>query len=151
MADSPFLTPEDEARIVEAIRLAEQATTGEIRVHIEATCPSEPLEQARRVFAKLGMHRTRQRNGILLYIAHKNRKAAIFGDEGIAAKVDDGFWESEFATLKRHFADGDHTGGIEAVVGDMGAKLKEFFPGEGLGAGDNPDELSNQVSFGEEP
>lgn len=150
MADDPFLTPEDEQRVVEAIRLAEKATTGEIRVHIEGRCRRQPLEQAKEVFARLGMHRTQLRNGILLYVAHKDRKAAIFGDQGIAEKVGDGFWESEFSTLREHFTRGDYAGGIEQVVGDMGAKLREFFPGDGLDATENPDELSNQVSYGED-
>ena len=150
MADVAFLTPEDEQRVVDAIRLAEKATTGEIRVHIERRCRREPLEQAKHVFARLGMHRTRQRNGVLLYIAHKDRKAAIFGDEGIAEKVGEDFWESEFTTLQAHFKRGDYADGIEQVVGDMGAKLREFFPGDGLDATENPDELSNQVSYGED-
>ena len=150
MADVPFLTSIDEHRVVKAIQRAEKATTGEIRVHIEGRCRREPLEQAKEVFARLGMHRTQLRNGILLYIAHKDRKAAIIGDQGIAEKVGDGFWESEFATLREHFKRGDYAGGIEQVVGDMGAKLREFFPGDGLDATENPDELSNQVSYGED-
>ena len=58
------LTPEQEAALVAAIQQAEVRTSGEIRVHLEDTCPTpEPLDRAAQVFAELNMHRTTQRNG----------------------------------------------------------------------------------------
>ena len=45
-----FLTPEEEQEIVEAIRLAEKETSGEIRIHIEKTTSKDPFDRALEVF-----------------------------------------------------------------------------------------------------
>ncbi|MBW3131091.1 TPM domain-containing protein, partial [Hymenobacter profundi] len=64
------LTAEQEASLIAAIQQAELTTSGEIRVHLEDTCPTpEPLDRAAQVFAELGMHKTAQRNGVLFYLA----------------------------------------------------------------------------------
>ena len=60
-----FLSKEQQEAILHAIELAEHQTSGEIRVHIESTCKSDPYERAQKVFLKLKMNKTAQRNGIL--------------------------------------------------------------------------------------
>jgi uncharacterized membrane protein len=97
------------------------------------------------------MHQTEQRNGILLYIAFKSRKAAIFGDEGIALRIPQELWNSEFESLRAHFRKERYADGIVQLVRNMGERLAEHFPAPGgteQKPGDNPDELSNEVSFG---
>ena len=54
-----FLTPNEEAEIVEAIRKAEQKTSGEIRVHIEAHKDHDPYKRAMEVFHLLKMDNTK--------------------------------------------------------------------------------------------
>ncbi len=81
-----FLTEEQEERIIDAITRAEADTTGEIRVHIEFDCKGDPLKRAAKLFHRLKMDRTRRRNGVLLYIASKARKVAVYGDSGITAR-----------------------------------------------------------------
>src|SRR6476661_2322883 len=72
------LTPAQDAALVAAIRQAEVTTSGEIRVHLEDTCPTpEPLDRAAQVFAELGMHKTAQRNGVLFYLAWQSRQFAV--------------------------------------------------------------------------
>ena len=145
-----FLSLDDEKALMESIRTAEKHTTGEIRVHIEMKCPGDPLVKAKEMFGKLGMHRTEQRNGILLYVAFNDRKAAIFGDEGIAAHVDQSFWDSELQTLFTHFRDGNYLIGMQLVVLDISSKLSRYFPTSGFHENQNPDELSNEISRGSE-
>src|SRR4051812_48017955 len=102
MQTNPF-TPDEQKRIVEAIRQAEKATSGEIRVHVEPHCANaDPVQRAIEVFAHLGMHQTREQNGVLFYLAYTDRKFAVLGDKGIDAKVPGDFWESTKGLLRSH-------------------------------------------------
>ena len=138
-----FLTEEEEQRIVNAIKDAEEFTTGEIRVHIEFKCKKDPLERAKAIFHELEMDQTEARNGVILYIATKDRKVAIFGDEGISSQVEEDFWEDEIDTLIGEFKQQNFERGIQSVVRDIGEKLKRFFPSDGT----DPNELDNEITF----
>lgn len=138
-----FLSTREEQQIVEAINRAEEGTTGEIRVHIEFTCKGDPLQKAEKLFHELGMDQTERNNGILLYIASDDKKVAIYGDSGISEKVPDDFWQEEIDTLIEWFKKEQFETGIEQVVGDIGSKLKQFYPSDGS----DPNELGNEISF----
>lgn len=138
-----FLSEQDEQKIVQAIADAEEFTTGEIRVHIEAKCKKDPVDRAKAIFAELDMHQTKARNGVILYIATKDRKVAIFGDEGISQQVEKNFWQDEIDKLIGEFKKGNFEQGIESVVGDIGEKLKQYFPSDGA----DPNELDNEITF----
>ena len=77
------LTPEQEQRVLEAIAAAELNTSGEIRVHIDKYCKTDPVFKAMNLFSHLKMEKTNYRNGVLLYVAKLENKFAIVGDEGI--------------------------------------------------------------------
>ena len=100
-----FLKALDEARIVEAIRVAENRTSGEIRVFVSSRKrPGHPvLERAARQFEKLGMAKTRGRNGVLIYFVPINREFAIIGDKGVHEKCGDAFWRAVAAEMTGHF------------------------------------------------
>lgn len=138
-----FLTEEEEQQIIKAITDAEEFTTGEIRVHIEFKCKKDPLERAKAIFHELEMDQTEARNGVILYIATKDRKVAIFGDEGISSQVEDDFWQDEVDKLIAEFKQKNFEQGIEAVVGDIGEKLKTYYPSDGT----DPNELDNEITF----
>ncbi|MDR9417869.1 TPM domain-containing protein [Gracilimonas sp.] len=140
-----FLTQKQEKHIIEAIRQAEEATSGEIRVHIEKKCKAEdPLDRAKEVFAELKMHETELRNGIIVYVAWKDHKVAIWGDEGIHGKVGQEFWEEELELLIKYFKASDYETGLSEVVLQIGQKLKENFPFEQKG---EVNELSDEISY----
>jgi uncharacterized membrane protein len=142
-----FLSKEQEASIVESISQAEKETSGEVRVHIEKTCPHEsPTERAKEVFAELEMHNTEQRNGVIIYVAHKDRKVAIWGDEGIHEKVGQNFWDDELKLLLKYFKAEDYETGLSEVVLKVGHKLKEHFPYQK----DDINELPNEISYNDE-
>lgn len=141
---SDFLTKEQEEHIVEAIREAENATSGEIRVHIEKSCETDdPVERAKEVFAELDMHKTDLRNGVIIYVATDDHKVAIWGDEGIHKQVGQDFWEEELNLILKYFRAGDFESGIRDAVLQAGEKLKEFFPV----ADDDVNELPDQISY----
>ncbi len=145
MKPSRFFTKEEKNRIMDAIREAEHNTSGEIRVHIEKDCPGDVLDRAAYIFAKLGMHRTRLRNGVLIYLSLEDRKFAILGDAGINRVVPEGFWDNIKEEMLRLFREGKVTDGLVKGILMAGEKLKEHFPYQE----DDVNELSDEISFGD--
>ncbi len=133
----------DRERIVAAIKEAEKNTSGEIRVHIESFCAEDV--RAAHYFETLKMHKTALRNGVLFYLAYKDRKFAILGDAGINAKVPAGYWDNVKEAMLKHFKAGDYTGGLEKGILMAGEQLKAHFPYQK----DDVNELSDEISFGQ--
>lgn len=139
-----WLAPEDERRVLAAIREAERMSSGEIRVHVDARCKGDPLEEARRWFAALGTSATAERNGVLLYFAVEDRKFAVAGDVGIHAAVGDEFWQALRDRLAERLREGRAGDGVVEAVLEIGRALAASFP---RGAGDR-NELPDDVSWG---
>lgn len=127
-----------------AIEAAEMCTSGELRLHIEARCKEEVLDRAAFIFEKLGMHQTAERSGVLFYFALLDHKFAILGDAGINAKVPEGFWEDIKNEMRAFFVRQDYLEGLSHGIRRAGEKLALEFPK----SADNPNELSNEISFG---
>jgi uncharacterized membrane protein len=144
MSINKFFSPEQKEQIVQAIKDAEQMTSGEIRVHLESKCKGDALPQAIKWFRKLKMHKTHLRNGVLLYLAVQDRKFAIYGDEGINKVVPENFWADVKQEMQQNFTGGRFTDGIILGIQRVGQKLKEFFPHQK----DDVDELSDEISTG---
>jgi uncharacterized membrane protein len=140
------ITTDDETQITDAIKEAEKNTSGEIRVHIENTCDKEVLDRATEVFAYLHMHQTKQRNGVLFYVAMESHKFAVLGDAGINAVVPPNFWNEVTNLVIGYFKQGKYAEGLSKGVLLAGESLEKYFPY----AGDHSDinELDNDVSFG---
>lgn len=143
----PFFSPEEEARIVEAIRLAELGTTGEIRVHLESEAKQDALQEGIAIFRRLGMEATRHRNGVLILLDITHKSFAILGDVGINKLVGTDFWETERDLMQQYFRQHQFVEGIVLAVQQVGGKLRRHFPAHPDDR-DNPDELSNEVSYG---
>ncbi|MBR5857171.1 MAG: TPM domain-containing protein [Bacteroidales bacterium] len=143
---NPFLSKEEQQQIISAIEEAELNTSGEIRVHIESKCRIDAVARAIYVFNYLKMYKTRQRNGVLVYIATESRKLAIIGDVGINQKVPADFWNHIKENMVAAFAAGNFVGGIAEAVRAAGNSLKEYFPYQQ----DDVNEQPNEISFGDE-
>ena len=78
---SNFFTKDQLAQIRDAIKKAEGETSGEVRVHIDTWLQGNVLDRAAWVFKKIGMHTTNDRNGILFYLAVRNKKFAVIRSE----------------------------------------------------------------------
>jgi uncharacterized membrane protein len=139
-----FLSKDEEAEIVEAIRLSEKNTSGEIRVHIEKESSIDPVDRAMEVFDMLKMDNTKDRNGVLIYIAVKSKQFAIYGDKGINDKVADDFWNCTKDIMLNHFKNGNNKQALVDGIINAGEQLKEHFPYQD----DDTDELSNEISKG---
>jgi uncharacterized membrane protein len=143
-----LFTDDDFEAISRAITDAEATTTAEIRVHLDRRVPhgrfwtkGHPLKRARALFTWLGMHRTRERNGVLIYLAVEDRKLAIVGDDGIHARVGDTYWERVRDVMVEDLRGRSPVDGVVKAVHDLGRVLQQHFPRRG----EKPNELSNEV------
>ncbi|WP_299835162.1 TPM domain-containing protein [uncultured Tenacibaculum sp.] len=139
-----FLSQAEEQEIVEAIRQAELNTSGEIRVHIEASTTLVHYDRALEVFQELNMNATKAANAVLIYVAVEDHKFVIYGDKGIDAVVPDNFWESTKNSIQQHFKNGNFKQGLVEGILTAGEELKAHFPWDE----DDVDELPNEVSKG---
>ncbi|MFP5042295.1 TPM domain-containing protein [Parasediminibacterium sp. JCM 36343] len=141
-----FFSPEENDLIVAAIKEAEHRTSGEIRVYIESKCTSpEPLQRAIELFDDLGIYKTKERNGVLVYIAIKSRQLAIYGDESIYKKVGKEFWDKKVAKIIQFFDAKEYSEGIATIVKEIGEALHEHFPYNNEG---DINELPDDIVFG---
>ena len=138
-----FFSGEQRDDIKQAIMNAELDTSGEIRVHIDSKCKGEVMDRAFEVFKKLKMHDTGLRNGVLFYLAVKNRKFAIIGDKGINEVVPEDFWEELKSDMLDAFRKGNFTDGLIDGITRTGTHLKQHFPYKT----DDVNELSDEISF----
>ncbi|MDQ5858947.1 MAG: TPM domain-containing protein [Acidobacteriota bacterium] len=123
-----FFSQLDNDRIVAAIADAERKSSGEIRVHVTGRKPEDLEARARRRFELLGMTKTADRNGVLLYIAPAVRRFQILGDEGIHEKAGPDFWKEVAAEMEERFRRGEFTDGIVRGVEKVGEILARHFP-----------------------
>ncbi|HLR77344.1 MAG TPA: TPM domain-containing protein [Balneolaceae bacterium] len=144
MSETNFLTQEQEQQVVRAIADAEHETSAEIRVHIEDRCQMDPVERAAKVFHKLGMNHTKQKNGVVIYVATEDKKAAVFGGKGIHEQIDENYWSDVLNIIITHFKDQNFAEGLSKAVEAVGKKLKELFPAPA----DDTNELSDEISYG---
>jgi uncharacterized membrane protein len=139
-----FLSKQEEQEIVEAIRMAEENTSGEIRVHIEKTTSKDPFDRALEVFHELRMDETQLQNGVLFYFAIEDKNFAICGDKGINDVVPDDFWDCTKDKMVEQFKAGNFKQGIVDGILNAGEQLKKNFP---WSEGDT-NELTNEISKG---
>jgi len=138
-----LFTEEEQHRIRIAIEDAEKHTSGQIRVCIEKTCSDNVLDRAAKYFHKLEMHKTKHRNGVLVYVATVDRKFAIIGDAGINKVVPADFWDSTKEDMLEHFKMGDLVEGIVTGLKITGDHLQKYFPHNT----DDTNELSDDIAF----
>ena len=139
-----FLTSQEEQQVIAAIKDAEKNTSGEIRVHIEKSNETPPLERAKEVFYHLKMEETRLQNGVLFYIAVENRQFAIYGDRGIYRQTKLDFWDAEKELVLQYFLEKENAKGLIIAIEKVGEKLKKLFPY----TTDDANELPNEISKG---
>lgn len=138
-----FFSKQEQSLIEEAIRTAETKTSAEIVVHLDNLCFTNPIKAAEKVFVQLGMHKTAERNGVLIYIATLNKKIAVVGDAGINSKLEPDYWKNVVGQLIKEFRANHKAEALSASILDLGKKLAEFFPRQH----NDTDELSNKISF----
>ena len=137
-----FFSKQEKEDIQQAIMNAELDTSGEIRVHIENTFTGDVMDRAAFIFKQLGMNKTELRNGVLIYLAVKNRRFAIIGDSGIHKVVPENYWNDIKARMLNHFRENRFTDGLIDAINSTGMHLKMHFPHQRNDVNELPDEIS---------
>ncbi len=141
-----FFSAADKEQIVQAIRLAERATSGEIRIYVESKNPFvDAIDRAREIFFKLKMQKTEHRNAVLLYIAMDHHELALFGDEGIYNKAGADYWNNAVTEMIGKFTKENLSNGLADCVRMIGETLQKEFPYE---ASTDKNELPDDIVFG---
>ena len=141
-----FFSAEEKQRVVTAIQKAEQRTSGEVRVFIESRCRFvDAIDRAKELFFQLGMDKTAERNGTIVFVAVKDRQAAVFGDEGIHQKVGQKYWEDAVNKMMVCFKQANLADGIEQAVFTIGEALYQNFP---YNRETDKNELPDDIVFG---
>jgi uncharacterized membrane protein len=136
-----FLNKLRHEEIVAAIQAAEKLTSGEIRVFISRNPVEDPVPAAQNQFVALGMEKTRDRNGVLIFVAPRAHKFAVIGDVAVHARCGEEFWTELAREMSSHFRKSEFTAGIVHGVRKAGELLAAHFPRR---PGDT-NELSDQV------
>ena len=138
-----FLSGDEQARVVAAIRAAEGRTSGEIRIHMELHCPEDPVVRAAAVFSHLGMDKTELHNGVLIYCALKDRRFAVYGDAGIHERLGQAYWQELVEHVQQEIRGNSLAAGLALAAESIGKSLSDHFPR----ATDDRDELPDDLSF----
>src|SRR3712207_6261186 len=133
----------EEARLLEAIRRAEQGSRGEGIVHVERHCEGgDALARAATLFQTLGMRRTAADTEVLLYVAEKDRKAAVYAGQGIHGAAEPGFWQTVVDAVAAGSRRGELVAGLESALEHLGGLLRSAAPGEDQAGNELPDRVS---------
>lgn len=143
----PFFTKEENDTIVHSIQEAEKQTSGEVRIFVEGRCKYvDALDRAKEIFINLQMEKTELRNGVLFYIAIKDKQLAIFADEGIhEATGGDEYWKNAVKEILSVFSKDSVVAGITTSVYKIGEALKTHFP---YNKDVDKNELPDEIVFG---
>jgi uncharacterized membrane protein len=142
MRTKEFLSKLEHDQIVRTIRDAESKTSGQIRVFVQrGKLDVDPLPAAHRRFHRLGMHKTPERNAVLIFVAPRAHKFAIVGDKAIHEKCGDTLWAHLVNQMRDHFRNEKFSEAIVDAIREIGEALATQFPRRSTSSGELPDEL----------
>lgn len=135
--------PVDTQAIEQAVSQLEQQTSAELRVVVErkAKKADSAMGRAEVLFDELGMRRTAEHNGVLIYLSFKPHYLAVVGDEGIHQKVSADFWQTVYEAMKIECQAACYTQAICRGIEQVGQQLAYHFPR----SEDDVNELPNEV------
>src|SRR5690242_17923707 len=141
-----FFSEQEKEKVLQAIQNAERSTSGEVRVYVESHCRFvDAIDRAAEIFYSLKMNATELHNGVLVYVAMKDKQLAIFADDGIYKKAGTSFWKEEVAKMLQHFNKANYADGIATIVNEIGDSLHIHFPYD---SSTDKNELPDDIVFG---
>jgi uncharacterized membrane protein len=142
MRTKEFLSQLDHDRVVGAIKEAESKTSGQIRVYIQrGELKGDALTEAQSRFTRLGMAKTSERNGVLIFVMPRAQKFAVVGDEGIHTKCGNEFWDRLVESMRGHFSRANFTDALVEAIEETGKALALHFPRTGASENELPDDI----------
>lgn len=130
----------DVDRVREAVVAAERHTSAEIVVSIAPFFIGRVWPAARRAFARLGVARTRHRNGVLVFVVPARREVIVLADEAAHAQIDPAVWHDIATRIAAAFARGHGTAGLVAGIDRLAHVLSGPFPHEHTDINELPDQ-----------
>jgi uncharacterized membrane protein len=129
MRTKEFLSKLEHDQIGRAIRDAESKTSGEVRVFIQrGKLDGDPLAAATKKFHKLGLHKTPERNAVLIFVAPRAHKFAVVGDKAIHEKCGEQFWQLLVEGMGEHFRNEKFSHALIEAIEEAGKALASHFP-----------------------
>jgi uncharacterized membrane protein len=142
MRTREFIGKLEHDRIVQAIRQAESKTSGEIRVFVQrGKLNADPLPVAQKKFQQLGMHKTRERNAVLIFVAPRAHKFAVIGDQAVHERCGEQFWQRIVEKMRAHFKGEKFSRALTEAVEEIGKVLAAHFPKPATPASELSDEV----------
>lgn len=141
-----YLSDDELLRISNKIKESEKSTAGEICVSIKEKktfLTSSVYDLAKKEFYKLGVYKTRDKTGILIFILLEKKQFYILADEGINEIVPENTWDGIKDEMQRMFIKGNFCKGIIYGIDEIGSLLSKHFPIKP----DDTNELSNKVAL----
>ncbi len=137
-----FVERLDHDRILEAISGAEAKSSGEIRIFVHrGELKGDALAEAQTQFVKLGVQKTRERNGVLIFVAPRAQKFAVVGDEGVHSKCGEVFWQQLVEKMRGHFKSDKFTDALVEAIAETGELLAAHFPRSSSDVNELSDEI----------
>jgi uncharacterized membrane protein len=142
MRSKEFLSKLEHDRIVQAIREGESKTSGEIRVYVQrGKLNADPLIVAQKKFQRLQMHKTQERNAVLIFVAPREHKFAVVGDKAIHEKCGDEFWQRVVEGMRTHFQNEKFSHALIEAINEIGKLLAAHFPETSANINELPDDV----------
>jgi uncharacterized membrane protein len=142
MRTKEFLSKLEHDRILRAIRDAESGTSGQIRVYIQrGKLNGDPLIAVQKKFDRLGMHKTAERNAVLIFVAPRAHKFAVVGDKAVHEKCGEQFWQRLVDGMRAHFRNEKFSHAIVETIEEIGKLLAAHFPKRSTSSNELPDEI----------
>lgn len=138
-----FLTEKEQYALVREIRAVEARSSAELRVVITSKLVFRPLRYAWKLFDRLGMHRTNDRNGALIVVIPLGHRFAVIGDNAWAEVVGPAYWEELSNAMSRHLRAGRRYEALAYGIRSLGATMAGAWPA----TGENPNELPNEIVY----
>lgn len=139
---STFLNNSEIQHVLDAVRLVENKTSGEIRICIEKKCAYvDATDRARELFYQLQMQKTHHRNAVIIYIAYQDQDFAIYADIGAFKAIEPHFWQQAVRDLAKQFGSKNYLHGLIYCVEQIGNALSIHFPLQGEAKNELPDDI----------
>lgn len=136
-----FITDEEEALLVEAIRREEARTSAEIRVCVTDKLVFRPQRYAWRLFERIGMRRTKNRNGALIVMMPRVKRIVILGDEGFDEVVPPGYWDEAVKAMVKRMHEAGPLESLKEGLVKLGDMLAAHWPRQEDDVNELPDEI----------
>jgi len=141
-----YLSKEDLEEIKNEIAEIEKFTSAEIRLCLKLRKGFHERNKSYRdlalkEFYKLGMDKTEDKTGILIYILFLDRKFEIIADEGINSKINSEKWSIIISHIKNEFSQNNYKTGIIKILIEMKEVLINYFPHKENDKNELPDDI----------